>query len=184
MVVASVAFKSLFNSGLGHFTVLGVPRIWELAEPYGIACRYFATHRHIDGFEVYLAGLLQNVGIIVALRVMDLAGGAAQGELRSLAFYASFAHYTRRLARLVGTHWEFPDQAIAAIAAIEPDAAPANASLAEVLRLADRTSKIRTLVNHGVLREMHADACLEGDDVAACYREMVAADTAREKSPA
>lgn len=179
MLVASVAFKPLFNAGLGHLTTLGAPRVWEMTEPYGIACRYFATHRHMDGFEVFLAGLLQNVGVIVALRVMDQAGGAAPGELRSLAFYASFIHYTRRLARLVGKHWEFPDQAVAAI---DREAAPPGTGLAEVLHLADRTTKIRTLVNHGALREEHADACLEDDDAIACYREMVAAEANGEKS--
>jgi len=175
MLVAAVAFKPLFNAGLGYFTTQGAPRVWELAEPYGIACRYFAQHRRIDGFEVFLAGLLQNVGVIVALRVMDQAGGAGPGELRSLDFCASFGHYTRRLATLVGRHWEFPPPAIAAI---DRQAAPTNTVLAEVLRLADRTAKIRTLVNHGALREAHAEACLEGEDVVACYREMAAAEAA------
>lgn len=181
MLIASVAFKPLFNAGLGHYTVLGAPRVWELSDPCAIACRYFAKHMHADGFEAFLAGLLQNVGVIVALRVIDQAGGAAPGELRSLAFQASFAHYTRRLARLVGKHWEFPEQAIAAVD--RTPGMPAS-GLAEVVRLADRVSKIRVLVNHGALRPEHADACLEGDDAAACYREITTAEAAQEKSAA
>ncbi|HYD61128.1 MAG TPA: HDOD domain-containing protein [Noviherbaspirillum sp.] len=180
MLVASVAFKPLFNAGLGHFTALGAPRVWELAEPQGIACRFFAQRRHVDGFEVFLASMLQNVGVIIALRLVDQAGGAAPGELRSMAFHASFIHYTRRLARLAGTHWEFPEPAVAAM---ERDAAASDA-LAETLRLADRTAKIHTLVNHGVLQEAHAEACLETDDAAACYRELVAAEAVRERSAA
>ncbi len=171
MLVAGVAFKPLFKADLGHFTMLGAPRIWELTEPYGVASRYCARLRHVDEFEVFLAGLLQNVGVIVALRLMDQAGGAAQGELRSLSFYSSFIHYTRRLARLVGEHWEFPERAVAAIGC---QTMPANADLAEVLHLADRTTKIRTLVNHHALRAELADACLEGDDAAACYRALAA----------
>ena len=167
MLVASVAFKPLFNAGLGRFTTLGTPRIWELTEPNGVACRYFAAHRPVDGFEVFLAGLLQNVGVIVALRVMDQAGGAAPGELRSQAFQASFMHYTGRLARLIGRHWEFPE---AAISAIDRES---TTCMAEVLRLVDRISKARVLVNHGVLREEQAEACFEGNDAAACYREVV-----------
>lgn len=180
ILVASVAFKPLFHAGLGHFTTCGAPRVWALAEPFGIACRYFATRPHIDGFEVYLAGLLQNVGVIVALRVMDQAGGAAPGELRSLAFYTSFIHYTRRLARLVGRQWEFPEHAIAAI---DRESPLVNSTLAEVLHLADRTTKLRTLVVHHALREDYADACLEGEDAAACYREMVDA-AAEQDGPA
>lgn len=179
MLIASAAFKPLFTADLGHFTTLGAPRIWELSEPYGIACRHLAKQRHVDGFEVFLAGLLQKVGIIVALRVMDRAGGAAQGELRSQAFHTSFIHYTKRLAQVVGKHWEFPEQAVAAIG---QETATANTGLSDVLRLADRTAKVRALVNHGILQEELADACLEGDDVIACYRAMAAAEEAREKS--
>jgi HD-like signal output (HDOD) protein len=176
MLVASVAFKPLFNAGLGRFTALGAPRIWELAEPYGIACQYFAERRHAGSFEAFLAGLLQNVGVIVALRVMDQAGGAQQDELDSLAFYASFRHYTRRLAGLIGRQWEFPVQVISAM---ERERALPGSGLPEVLHLADRIAKIHALVNHGVLSEGHADACLEDDDAVACYREILAAEAGR-----
>lgn len=177
MIVASVAFKPLFNTGLGHFTGVGAPRVWELAESYGIACSFYARRFQVDGFEAFLAGLLQGVGAIVALRVIDQAGGAEQGELHSLAFQASFAHYARRLAQLVGRHWEFPEHAIAAVGR-----AGNEESLSEVLRLADRISKIRTLVKHGALRPEHAEACLDDEDAAACYREVVAVQAERENS--
>jgi HD-like signal output (HDOD) protein len=173
MLVASVAFKPLFNADLGRFTTLGAPRTWELADPYGAASRYLARRRQVDEFEVFLAGLLQNVGIVVALRLMDRAGAVAEGELRSLAFYGSFVHYTRRLARLVGKHWEFPERAIAAIG---QEGTETNTVLARVLHVADRTTKIRTLVNHQVLRPELADACLEDEDAAECYRVLAAAE--------
>ncbi|HYC41925.1 MAG TPA: HDOD domain-containing protein [Noviherbaspirillum sp.] len=179
MLVASVAFKPLFNAGLGHFTAVGAPRVWELAESYGIACGFYAKRYQADGFEAFLAGLLQGVGAIVALRVIDQAGGAEPGELRSLAFQASFAHYSRRLARLVGRHWEFPAHAIAAV-----ERAGNGEPLSEVLRLADRISKIRTLVNHGALRPEHAQACLDDEDAAACYQEVTTVQAEREKSAA
>jgi HD-like signal output (HDOD) protein len=173
MLVASVAFKPLFNADLGRVTTLGAPRTWELADPYGAASRYLARRRQVDEFEVFLAGLLQNVGIVVALRLMDRAGVAAEGELRSLAFYGSFVHYTRRLARLVGRHWEFPERAIAAIGQEGPET---ETVLARVLHVADRTTKIHTLVNHQVLRPELADACLEDEDAAECYRILAAAE--------
>ena len=176
MLVAGVAFKPLFNAGLGPFTVQGAPRIWELADSYGVACRYFAKSHHVDGFEAFLAGLLQNVGAIVALRVIDQAGGAAPGELRSLDFQASFAHYARRLARVVGKHWGFPAQVVAAV-----DRSGPASELGEVLHLADRICKIHVLVKHGQLRPEHAEVCLEGDEAAACYKEIVAEEAAREK---
>lgn len=176
MLVARVAFKPLFNADLGRFTRLGAPRMWELAEPCAVACAHLAQRRHVDSFEAYLAGLLRNVGVIVALRVTDQAGAVADGALRSLAFHASFIHYTRRLARLVGRHWEFP---IAALAA-DSQASQADPELAHVLYLADRTGKIRVLVRHGALREEHAEACLENDEIAGCYREILAAEATQD----
>lgn len=179
MLVASVAFKPLFNAGLGHFTAQGAPRVWALADSCAVACRCLARSRDVDAFEAFLAGLLQNVGIVVALRVIDQAGGATPGELRSLGFLASFAHYTRRLARVVGGHWEFPAQAVAAAGR-----SASGSGLGEVLDLADRICKIHLLVKHGMLPPEHAEACLDGDDAVACYGEIVAADAAQENSAA
>lgn len=179
ILVASVAFKPLFNLRLGYFTNLGAPRMWDLSSQYGIACRHFATRRGMDGFEAFLAGLLQNVGVVVALRIMDQVPLPKHGELRSLAFFASFAHYARRLARVVGRQWEFPENVIAAVRDDSAAASPiaVHASLAEVLRLADKTTKIRLLVRQGRLQEEDVDACLDGEDIAAClacYRELAA----------
>lgn len=178
MLVASVAFKPLFNVGLGYFTNLAAPRIWELSDSCGIACRHFARRRQLDAFEAFLAGLLQYVGLIVALRVLDQLEAPRQGELGSLAFYASLAHYARRLACIVGRHWEFPAQVVAAV----EHGATADAgstALSEVLRLSDTTARIRQLVKLGLLQEDDVEACLDGDDVAAClacYREMAASE--------
>lgn len=179
MLVASVAFKPLFNVALGYSTSRAAPLIWQLSAPYGVACRFFAKRGRIDGFEAFLAGLLQNVGVIVALRVMDQAPPVQPGDLRSLAFYTSFAHYTRRLARIVGTQWEFPEQVIAAIDRAAAPAHSAGAALSEVLRLADKVAKLRMLVKHGRLKEEYVEACVDGEDVAAClacYREIAAAE--------
>lgn len=175
ILVARVAFTPLFNAQLGRLTALGTPRAWELAEPYGMACGWFAKARDADGFEAYLACLLRSVGVIVALRVMDQAGGAAQNELHALDFAGSFHHYARRLAGVVGEQWEFPQSTLAAVSA------PATADgLAGIVHLADRTSKIRLLVRHGVLAEEHAEACLEREEAVACYREMVELEAAGE----
>lgn len=178
MLVARVAFKPLFSAELGRFTSLGAPRIWALADPFGVACSCIASRRAMGSFEAYLAGLLRNVGVIVALRVMDRTGSTA-ADLHSLAFCASFAHYTRRLAHLVGRHWEFP---LAAIAALDRETQQADPELAEVVHLADRAAKVRLLVRNGALREEHAEACLEGEDLQACYRRIMETEADRNAS--
>ncbi|QDZ27895.1 HDOD domain-containing protein [Noviherbaspirillum sp. UKPF54] len=173
MLVAGVAFKPLFSAGLGHCTSVGAPRLWELSSSYAVACRCFAARLRVDPFEAFLAGLLQHAGIVVALRVLDQAEAGPPGELRSLAFHASFAHYARRLARVVGHHWEFPQRVVAAV---DPIAAPGGAdALSRVLILAGKTARIRLLVKKGLLQEDEVEACLDGDEVAACldcYRQL------------
>lgn len=173
MLVASVAFKPLFSTGLGYFTSMCAPRLWELSSLHGIACRHFAARLRVDPFEAFLAGLLQNVGIIVALRVLDQLDPVPQGELRSLAFHASFAHYARRLAYVVGRHWGFPVAVMDAIDAEEVQVR--TEALPQALILASKTAKIRLLVKKGLLSEDEVEACLDGDNVAAClacYREL------------
>lgn len=173
MLVASVAFKPLFSAGLGPFTGAGAPRVWALSAPYGFACRRLAAHFGADAFETFLAGLLRKVGVIVALRLLDQAGTAHPGELRSLAFQASFGHYCRRLSRLVGSSWEFPPQAVAAAAG---DAWQSNEEMLRALGAADRLAKLHVLLGAGALREELADACLEGEEEIRCWREMAALD--------
>ena len=153
---------------------------------YGFACRHFAAKRRVDGFEAFLAGMLQNVGIIVALRVMDQLPEPQPEQMRSLTFFVSFAHYARRLARHAGRHWELPEQVIAVIG---DDAAPARTAasgagggLPEVLHLADKLAKISLLVNQGRLDEADVEACVEDHDLTDCmdcYREV--AEQAREQ---
>ncbi|HEY8605936.1 MAG TPA: HDOD domain-containing protein [Noviherbaspirillum sp.] len=183
MLVASVAFKPLFSASLGPATTLGAPRMWELAEPFGFACRYLGGRAGADEFEVFLAGLLRNVGVIVALRIVDQAAGAGVEArvLRSLAFHAAFIHYARRLAQVIGTEWAFPPAAVAAAGA-EPGAwesaaeglgVDARAAVTlQVLGNADRLAKLKLMLQQGALREDLAEACLEGADVLACWHAL------------
>jgi HD-like signal output (HDOD) protein len=180
LVVASVAFKPLINVQSGHFTKLAAPRISELSNRCAIACRSLGAQRQIDPFEPFLAALVQNVGVIVALRVMDQVYDG-KGLPHSLAFCTSFARYARLLSCRIASEWEFPETVTRAIRDELVSDTPASMSaLGQVLYLADKLSKIRMMVNSGHLREEDVEEWLAGDDMrdcAQCYREVVASES-------
>lgn len=174
ILVASVAFKPLFNPGLGPCTGIGAPRVWALSEPTGLACRILAGRSGADEFEVFLAGLLRSVGIIVALRLLDQTGGATPASLRSLAFHTGFIHYCRRLAALIGRAWAFPPAAVAAAARSHSG----DDTVLQVLAKAERLAKLRVLRQAGALREELADAFLDTEELNQCWRDMARRDRA------
>lgn len=176
LLVASVAFRPLFNMQSGHFIAPAAPRLSALSNATAITCRTLAMRRQVEPFEAFLATLLQNVGLIVALRIMDQVYEG--GELQSLSFCSSLAMEARRLSLRVGREWQFPPAVLQALA--EQDAtADADSPVAPLLRLADRLSKLHVLVVNGQLATEEAEefAAVEGGaDGIACYRQLTALD--------
>lgn len=172
LLVASVAFKPLFNMQSGHFIAPAAPRLSALSTATAVACRTLATRRQVEPFEAFLATLLQNVGLIVALRIMDQVYEG--GDLRSLSFCSSLTTEARRLSLRVGREWQFPPAVLQALAE-QDSAAGADSPVSQLLRLADRLSKLHVLVVNGQLAAEEGDefAAVEGGaDGIACYRQL------------
>src|SRR4051794_3326644 len=70
-LITSVAFKPILDLKSGHFTKSMAPRLWEQSEQCAIANRLVAEHEAVEPLDAFLAGLAQNVGLIVSLRVID-----------------------------------------------------------------------------------------------------------------
>jgi HD-like signal output (HDOD) protein len=157
-LITSVAFRPIIDLRSGHFTRMLAPRIWDQSERCAVASRTLAEALGIDPFEAFLAGLLQNVGLIVTLRMMDqVTQGAPQ--LGSEIFCAHLVRDARTLSCAIGREWNFPDSVTRAISeqagmkkgsAISP--------LGRLLTLTDYLSKVRLLVESGQANE--ADAAL------------------------
>jgi HD-like signal output (HDOD) protein len=94
-------------------------------------------------FEAYLAGLMENVGLVVAFRLIDQMH-SEDALPQSEEFIAGLFAQARILSARIAGLWEFPDSVTNAIEhAGQPDA-PA---LAQTLALSDRLSKLRMLVD-------------------------------------
>jgi HD-like signal output (HDOD) protein len=147
-LITSVAFRPIIDMNSGHFTRSLAPRIWDHSERCAIANRALAEAMGIDPFEAFLAGLVQNVGLIVALRIMDQVSKGDK-NLGSEIFCARLIRDARILTCSIGREWHFPDsvtQAIAEQAGMKKGAIIS--PLGRLLTLTDYLGKVRILVEN------------------------------------
>ena len=173
-LITTVAFRPIIDIHSGFYTRRLAPHLWAHSERCAIAARQVAAAAGPEGgiepFDAFLAGLLQNVGLIVSLRIMDQA---AQGEagLGSDVFLAQLARDTRRLCASIAREWKFPDTVAQALLEQGELRRGATVSpLGRLLRMTDYLGKVRMLVELGLLDE--ADAGLfDGlpPEAEACY---------------
>ncbi|MGX4640289.1 HDOD domain-containing protein [Massilia sp. SYSU DXS3249] len=143
MLLARVAFRPVISMQTGRFAKLVAPLVWSQSEKCAQAAGALAPQAGANPFEAYLAGLVQNVGLVVAFRLIDQV--YTEDVLpRSDAFSAALLGHARRLAEGIARQWEFPE-AVAEAVAGKPG------PLGEVLAAADALSKLRLLLDAGVL---------------------------------
>jgi len=152
-LITTVAFRPIIDVHSGFYVRRLAPILWEHSERCAIAARRMATARGVEGFDAFLAALLQNVGLTVALRSMDQV---TKGEalLGSGMFWAQLARDTRRLSVSIAREWNFPETVVRALdeqgglrkgATMSP--------LGSLLMLTDYLGKLRVLVEQGVLED-------------------------------
>lgn len=157
-LITSVAFRPIIDMQSGHYTRKLAPRLWEHAERCAAANRALADELGIEPFEAFLAGLLQNVGMIVALRIMDQVA-KNDPSLGSELFCAQLVRDARALTCSIGREWHFPDNVTRALAEQEGLQKGAQLSpLGQLLTLTDYLDKVRELIAHGRLG--HANPAL------------------------
>ena len=161
MLLARVAFRPVIGVQSGRFARQAAPQVWTQSEQCALAANILAGGLDANPFDAYLSGLMHNVGLIVAFRVIDRimpAGGTAPVASSlpdSPAFCATLLDAARALSGAIAAEWNFPETVTNAIA--QPRATPLGLALA----LGDRIAKLRMLVDAGVLER---DAALAGLD--------------------
>jgi HD-like signal output (HDOD) protein len=158
MLLARVAFRPVISMQSGRFARQAAPLVWTQSEQCALAASILAGGLDANPFDAYLAGLMHNIGLIVAFRVIDriLPAGATEAGLPdSPAFCAGLLEKARTLSSVIAAEWHFPETVAIAIA--RPRATP----LGLALVLGDRVAKLRMLVDAGALER---DAALAGLD--------------------
>jgi HD-like signal output (HDOD) protein len=149
MLLARIAFRPLINMQAGGFAREAAPRVWNQSVSCALAASLMAPGLSTGVFEAYLAGLMQNVGLVVAFRLADHVCG--DGKVPgSSTFGAQLLAASRQLSSAIAAHWTFPPEVADAIAHAGE---PGPDHLAEALALGDRIAKLRLLIDADVLAE-------------------------------
>jgi HD-like signal output (HDOD) protein len=178
-LITTVAFRPIIDINSGFYTRRLAPHLWAHSERCAMAARQVVAALGPDAgiapFDAFLAALLQNVGLIVSLRVMDQA--VQEGErLGSDVFLAQLARDTRRLCASIAREWNFPDTVAQAL--LEQGTLRRGtvvSPLGRLLKLTDYLGKVRMLVEQGLLDE--ADASVFAGlppEATQCYAALVA----------
>jgi len=147
MVLTKLSFTPIFNDQLGTYTKLTSAKIWEESQKRALVCYLLAKHQQVDPFVAFLAGLLHDVGLMVALRVFDRSYANAQLPT-SAEFRDAFQKKSLIISSRIGRIWSLPEIVLQAIDAQTTDVtAIPKTPLAEVLKQADFISKTCVLVD-------------------------------------
>ncbi len=153
-LITGVAFRPIIDMNSGRFTKNVAPKIWQQSERCALACRVLAEPRGLEPFEAFLAGLIQQVGLVVCLRIMDQHAANAKEPIGSPAFCSALLKQARVLSCSIGREWNFPEPVSKAI---EEQGSVFNTAqmtpMGKVLSLADYISKLRMLVDNNRLTE-------------------------------
>ena len=169
MLLARVAFRPLIGMGGGRHARRMAPTVWRQSEHCARAASILAPGMRAKAFEAYLAGLMENVGLVVAFRLVDqICPGDTLPD--SSAFIAGLFAQARVLSARIAALWEFPD---AVVRAIEDAGSRGASPLAQALALGDRLAKLRLLVDGAVLQPDDAFV-VEGlsDTALACFEKL------------
>lgn len=148
-LITSVAFRPIIDMNSGHYTRALAPRIWDQSERCAVANRTLAEEMGVDPFEAFLAGLVQYVGLIVTLRIMDQTDKDGK-HLGSEMFCARLLRDARTLSCSIGREWSFPESVVTAIS--EQAGARKGVQISQMGRLlsqSDYLSKLRILAESG-----------------------------------
>ncbi|WP_344763175.1 HDOD domain-containing protein [Actimicrobium antarcticum] len=180
-LISGVAFKPIIDLKSGHFTRSIAPRLWQQSEQCALANRLLAEHEHVNAFEAFLAGLIQNVGLITSLRVLDQV---AEGDttLGSASFCNTLIEHARNFSCSIAREWQFSE---AITTAIEEQGSKYNLAsmspMGRILSSGDFLSKVQLLEAHQLLRadatsslSPLASACLQQLGQAALMPEVAA----------
>ncbi len=145
MLLARVAFRPIISTQSGQFSHQVAPQIWRQSEACAMAASLMAPAMRVNPFEAYLAGLLNNVGLIVAFRLIDrIYTGATLPQ--SDQFCDALLANARQLSARIAALWEFPVTVSGAIGLAGMPGAP---PLAQLLAKAERMAMLRMLVDAG-----------------------------------
>lgn len=149
MLLARIAFRPVIKMDGEGFSKKVAPHVWGQSERCALAASLVAPGLTAGVFEAYLAGLMQNVGLIVAFRLADRL--CQNGSVpKSTDFGIELLACGRRMSAGIARHWDFPQEVTEAI---EQAGDPDGSHLAQALEQGDRIAKLRLLIDAAKIAE-------------------------------
>jgi HD-like signal output (HDOD) protein len=149
MLLARIAFRPVVKLQSEAFAKRVAPQVWDHSSNCALAASLIAPGLRAGMFEAYLAGLMQNVGLMVAFRLCDRFCEAGKVPVSS-EFGVELLARSRQLSASIAAHWDFPAEVCEAMKLAGTADAPV---LAKVLLQADRMAKLRLLIDAGVMAD-------------------------------
>jgi HD-like signal output (HDOD) protein len=149
MLLARIAFRPIVKLQSETFAKRVAPQVWSQSAKCALAASLIAPGMNAGVFESYLAGLMHNVGLMVAFRLCDrfCEPGKIPG---SGEFGVELLAYSRQLSAVIAAYWEFPSDVCEAIGYAGAADSPV---LARVLSKADRMARLSLLLDARVLAQ-------------------------------
>jgi HD-like signal output (HDOD) protein len=171
-LIATATMQPIINIQTGHYTKVAAARIWAHAQNSAILCRSLAGKYSVEPFEAYLAGLLHDIGLITALRIMDKATDGIEAP-HSSGFCNAYANCAKQLSVRISELWELPPALIQAFNEQLAGENMTRSPLGDVLFTADQLSKARVMANYGHVKD-ETDSLMRGFDPETTmqYRQM------------
>ncbi len=104
MLLARVALRPLVSLQGGRLARRSAPLIWRQSEKSAFAASLLAPSLGANVFEAYLAGLMENVGLVVAMRIVD-RHAVDEALPWSDPFIAGLFQHARTLSALIAAQW-------------------------------------------------------------------------------
>ncbi|HEY4038759.1 MAG TPA: HDOD domain-containing protein [Burkholderiaceae bacterium] len=142
-IVIAATMRPIFDARHGRFSRTAGTLVWELAQRRSAACATLCDDT--DRFHAFLAGMVADIGMIVALRLLDDDYTQAQAP-DTEAFHDALADAVARLSGRVARQWEFHPRVCTAVDRRAGSRLMGkDDDLARALRSADRVSKFHLL---------------------------------------
>jgi HD-like signal output (HDOD) protein len=165
-IVIAATMRPIFDARHGRFSQTAGTLVWDLAQRRSAACATLCDET--DRFHAFLAGMVADIGMIVALRVLDDDYADARAP-DTEAFHDALADGVARLSARIARQWEFHPRVCTAVdRRAGSRLLGKDDDLARALRTADRVSKFH------VLAPGLAGAALDclSDQERQCYLEL------------
>ncbi|HEX4585123.1 MAG TPA: HDOD domain-containing protein [Burkholderiaceae bacterium] len=144
-LVTNAVMRPIFDTRQGRFSRSAGTRLWDLTERCSFACANLCGNA-ADPFQAYLAGMVANIGLIAALRVLD-SGYRESKPPDTEGFHDALRDVVARLSARIARQWDFPPNVCEAVArGTTSGSGLGDEELAWALQTADRASKWHVLM--------------------------------------